>query len=251
MTARDALPTRQHRSSPCRVADHAREGLSSADRTSEPATRRHNGRRDRSDHLHGATLPPTLAPATRNQPSDSVARRARRRASDRRAADTIPIAAPAIPRGFVQSGFNEVRPVRRAAPCRDLTEASNSPPVEVLIQGRFRKEAGLIRGLMSDAEWACFEPFVTVRGAHSGRRPKDHRLVLDGVFWIARTGAQWRDLHEHFGKWSSVYRQFRRWTLAGLWELLLEALNETEGRRRERPDDRQHHYPGASMRSRR
>jgi len=59
---------------------------------------------------------------------------------------------------------------------------------------------------MSDEEWACFEPFVTVRGAHSGRRPKDRRLVLDGIFWIARTGAQWRDLHEHFGKWSSVYR---------------------------------------------
>jgi transposase len=87
----------------------------------------------------------------------------------------------------------------------------------------------LIRGLMSDEEWACLEPFVTRRGPHSGRRPKNHRLVLDGIFWIARTGAQWRDLHEHFGKWSSVYRQFRRWTLAGLWEALLEALNETEG----------------------
>lgn len=87
----------------------------------------------------------------------------------------------------------------------------------------------MIRGLMSDEEWACFEPFVTVRGAHSGRPPRDHRLVLDGIFWIARTGAQWRDLHGHFGKWSSVYRQFRRWTLAGLWEFLLEALNETEG----------------------
>jgi len=67
-------------------------------------------------------------------------------------------------------------------------------------------------------------------GSRRAWRPaKDHRLVLDGIFWIARTGAQWRDLHEHFGKWSSVYRQFRRWTLSGLWELLLEALNETEG----------------------
>jgi transposase len=75
---------------------------------------------------------------------------------------------------------------------------------------------------------ACFELFVTVCGAHSGRRPKDHRLVLDGIFWIARTGAQWRDLHEYFGKWSPVYRQFRRWTLAGVWDLMLEALNQTE-----------------------
>nr|WP_261971834.1 IS5 family transposase [Prosthecodimorpha staleyi] len=82
---------------------------------------------------------------------------------------------------------------------------------------------------MGDEEWAFFEPFVTMRGAHSGRRPRDHRQVLDGIFWIARTGAQWRDLPENFGKWSSVYRQFRRWTLAGLWDLLLEALNDTEG----------------------
>ncbi|WP_159983816.1 MULTISPECIES: transposase [unclassified Novosphingobium] len=36
----------------------------------------------------------------------------------------------------------------------------------------------------------------------------------------------WRDLHEHFGKWSSVYRRFRRWTLSGLWASLLETLNE-------------------------
>ncbi|GAA0217979.1 hypothetical protein GCM10009081_36130 [Brevundimonas nasdae] len=50
--------------------------------------------------------------------------------------------------------------------------------------------------------------------------------MLDGVFWIARTGTAWRDLHSHFGEWNSVYRQFRRWTLAGTWEVMLEALNE-------------------------
>jgi transposase len=80
---------------------------------------------------------------------------------------------------------------------------------------------------MSDDEWDFFEPLVIERGPRRGRRPRDHRLVLDGVFWIARTGSQWRDLPEFFGKWSSVYKQFRRWTLSGLWDLLLEALNET------------------------
>ena len=90
-------------------------------------------------------------------------------------------------------------------------------------------EATLIRGLMSDEEWASFEPFVTINGAHNGGRSRDHRLVLDGNFWLGRTGAQWHDLPDFFGKWSSVYRQFRRWRFSRLWDLLLEALNDTEG----------------------
>ena len=80
---------------------------------------------------------------------------------------------------------------------------------------------------MTDEEWSFFAPFVIATGGKRGRPPEDHRRVLDGVFWIARTGAPWRDLHDYFGKWSSVYRQFRRWTLAGVWELMLEALNES------------------------
>ena len=60
-----------------------------------------------------------------------------------------------------------------------------------------------------------------------GANRSNHRLVLDGIFWIARTGSPWRDLPEEFGKWSSVYRQFRRWTLAGLWEQIMDALNES------------------------
>jgi transposase len=78
---------------------------------------------------------------------------------------------------------------------------------------------------MDDAEWSFFEPFLIAIRGRGGRPASDHRLVLDGVFWIARTGAQWRDLPEEFGKWSSVYRQFRRWTLSNLWEIILEALN--------------------------
>lgn len=85
----------------------------------------------------------------------------------------------------------------------------------------------MARNLISDAEWAFFEPFIVAVRRPNGRKPENHRLVLDGIFWVARTGAPWRDLPEEFGKWSSVYRQFRRWTLAGLWELILEALNDS------------------------
>ena len=81
---------------------------------------------------------------------------------------------------------------------------------------------------MKNAEWEFFEPFIIGIRGRGGRPASNHRQVLDGIFWIARTGAQWRDLPEEFGKWSSVYRQFRRWTVVGLWELILDTLNDSE-----------------------
>ena len=85
----------------------------------------------------------------------------------------------------------------------------------------------MARALMSDAEWSFYEPFIVAIRGRGGRPANDHRRVLDGIFWIARTGAGWRDLPEEFGRWHSVYQQFRRWTLAGLWEMMLDVLNES------------------------
>jgi transposase len=87
----------------------------------------------------------------------------------------------------------------------------------------------VVRGLLSDDEWAFFEPFVIERGPLRGRPPADHRRTLNAVFWIARTGAPWRDLPEELGNWNSVHRQYRRWTASGLWDLMLEALAEGGG----------------------
>ena len=59
--------------------------------------------------------------------------------------------------------------------------------------------------------------------------------------WIAsmimRTNAQqgmvlnvapWRDLPERFGSWNSVYRRFRRWAKAGLWQSIFDELQEPD-----------------------
>jgi transposase len=83
----------------------------------------------------------------------------------------------------------------------------------------------VIRGLLSDDEWAFFAPFVIESGAQGGRPPTDHRRVLDAIFWITRAGAPWRDLPDALGNWNSVHRQFRRWTSSGLWDVMLEALS--------------------------
>ena len=87
----------------------------------------------------------------------------------------------------------------------------------------------MVRDLLTDEEWAVFAPFVIETGPLRGRPPTDHRRVLDAIFWIARTGAPWRDLPAELGNWNSVHRQFRRWTASGLWDVLLQALADSGG----------------------
>ena len=86
----------------------------------------------------------------------------------------------------------------------------------------------LIRGLMSDDEWSFFVPFLTENRSRGGRRPADHRRVLDAILWITRTGAAWRDLPCEMGNWNSVFRQYRRWTEAAVWDVILAGLAESE-----------------------
>src|SRR5450631_1474162 len=78
---------------------------------------------------------------------------------------------------------------------------------------------------MSDEEWAYFEPFLVRK---LGRPPRNHRKVLDAVFWLMRTGAPWRDLPAEFGDWNSIWRQFRRWADSGIWDVILEALGGSQ-----------------------
>src|SRR5258708_10631197 len=48
--------------------------------------------------------------------------------------------------------------------------------------------------------------------------------MVNGILWIDRTGAPWRDLPECYGKWSSVASRFYRWRKAGIWDKILATL---------------------------
>jgi putative transposase len=55
---------------------------------------------------------------------------------------------------------------------------------------------------------------------------------MEGMLWILRTGAPWRDLPSEYGPWKSVYTRFSRWSQAGALALLFQALaleHDTEG----------------------
>jgi transposase len=57
--------------------------------------------------------------------------------------------------------------------------------------------------------------------------------MLNGIIWILRTGAPWRDIPVRFGPWQTVYDHFNRWRKEGLYDRILEALQvrlDEEGR---------------------
>jgi len=82
------------------------------------------------------------------------------------------------------------------------------------------------RYIITDRQWARIEPHCLGKQSDPGRTGGDGRLFLEGVLGIARTGAQWRDLPAEFGKWNSVYRWFRDWAVAGVFERTFNALSE-------------------------
>ena len=82
------------------------------------------------------------------------------------------------------------------------------------------------RANLTDSEWARLQPLLPPQKPQVGRPAKDHRQVIDGILWILRTGAPWRDLPARFGKWTTVVSRFYRWRRAGVWARVLAALQE-------------------------
>ena len=82
----------------------------------------------------------------------------------------------------------------------------------------------MIRGELSDEAWEIIIPFLPPQQGGVGRPPGDHRPFVNGMLWVLRTGAPWRDLPEEYGKWNSVYQRFARWSKRGIWDGILEAL---------------------------
>ncbi len=77
---------------------------------------------------------------------------------------------------------------------------------------------------LSDEQWDRLAPLLPAQRPRTGRPAKDHRTVLNGILWVLRTGAPWRDLPERYGAWQTVYSRFRRWRDAGIWERVLVTL---------------------------
>src|SRR5439155_676949 len=84
----------------------------------------------------------------------------------------------------------------------------------------------LARGDLTAEEWRRLAPLLPASDGRRGRPYQDHRQVINGIFWVLRTGAGWRDLPERYGRWHTCHDRFLRWRRQGLWDRLVEALEE-------------------------
>jgi len=82
---------------------------------------------------------------------------------------------------------------------------------------------------LSDAEWNYIEPHMPAPKEHG--RPRTHSLreILNAVFYVLRSGCQWRLLPHDFPRWPTVYHYFREWRIDGTWERINRSIRERLG----------------------
>jgi putative transposase len=82
---------------------------------------------------------------------------------------------------------------------------------------------------LTDEQWQLIRPLLPKRKPGKAGRPRtvERRDLIDGIFYILRSGCPWRMLPHDFPPWGTVSSQFHRWRKSGLWEKLHDALRRT------------------------
>jgi transposase len=93
----------------------------------------------------------------------------------------------------------------------------------MMIQGFREGSLDMSRYDLTDFEWRVIEPLLPNKPRGVPR--VDDRRVLNGIFWVLRSGAPWRDLPERYGPRTTCYNRFVRWRRAGVWDRLMDAIS--------------------------
>ena len=72
-------------------------------------------------------------------------------------------------------------------------------------------------GKLPQQQWRKIYMFLKAHPDVYTKNEQACRHFVEGVLWILRTGAQWRELPEKYGKWNTVYKRFSRWEEKGIW----------------------------------
>ena len=80
---------------------------------------------------------------------------------------------------------------------------------------------------LTDKQWDVIEPLLPKSKSKPGARGRpavNKRNVFNGILWILRTGAQWRELPKKYPPYQTCHRYFQRWSKLGILAKLLRQL---------------------------
>jgi transposase len=77
---------------------------------------------------------------------------------------------------------------------------------------------------LSDEQWELLKPLVPGGGKGKRGPRSNNRRFLNGLLWLTRSGARWRDLPERFGNYQTVKRRYYRWIEMGVLDRMFELL---------------------------
>jgi len=117
-----------------------------------------------------------------------------------------------------------------AARCRKASRAAKRAARQALGTEEPLKAAAIAaeEAHLTDEQWELVRPLLRPQRGEIGRPPNDHRTVLGGILWVARTGSSWREMPQEYGKWESAYRRHELWVKQGLWQRILRVLGEED-----------------------
>lgn len=87
----------------------------------------------------------------------------------------------------------------------------------------FKVAGRLVPSELTDDMWAAAEPVVKA-WEPSNHKLRPGRLMLDAMFYKARTGCRWDDLPERFGPWKGIHSRYKTWRNCGVWDEIMAAL---------------------------
>jgi transposase len=77
---------------------------------------------------------------------------------------------------------------------------------------------------LTEFEWRRIQPLLPNKPRGIPR--VDDRRVLNGIFWVLRSGARWADLPERYGPPTTIYNRFNRWRKKGVWDRLMDEITK-------------------------
>jgi transposase len=79
---------------------------------------------------------------------------------------------------------------------------------------------------LADEHWDVIEDLFPKNGRGPGRPWSNHRTMMNGILWILKTGAPWRDLPDRYGPWQTVYHRFNTYRRDGTLDRIVERLQK-------------------------